>query len=118
MSRECILIPKARYAALIQLEENHNKSTHKAVEPLGDNTELSSVEPATNVVTEQKTKQSIKKEMNPEEKTTLKKENQKSKIRFKQHGGGKSYINMTPKQFLNDKSKKLTLKRKWLSFPL
>ena len=125
MSRELILIPKAQYEALLNTEglkdiksvKNINTSENATDEKNKENADKKDKIKQCDDIQMTETKhcednentdnmycrQNIKK--------TIKKRHQKQ-----QNGAGKSYVKMSPKQFLNDK--KLTLKNKWLSFPI
>ena len=98
MSRELILIPKLRYETLIKNEE----STPEKLEDKSN--------------TEQNAPQA-----NDDSQILKTKKRTKTKnVTSLQKGGAKSYINMKQNNFfhLENKTKELTLKNKWLSFPI
>jgi len=121
MSRECILIPKTRFEALIKLEKlTQNTSADKTDEIPERKSEPLREASTQNIVSGEKAEQSVGNELQFH-KTTLKKKSKpklKNEIKQNQNGGGKSYVNMSPNQFLNDKNMKHTSKIKWLSFAI
>lgn len=147
MSREVILIPKARYERLMNQEElkeskklqNQNDDSVKSEEPMqmennmikngniidnklqtqnknvGENGGLINNEFGKININNKETDLQGKKDPS----LLLKKGKKKGKSdENRQNGGGKDYVKMSPNQFLNHKNKKLTLKKKWLSFPI
>jgi len=146
MSRELVLIPKLRYEALIKLDDCHsgdkevnNKNSiskevkneisqfkhqeqslnNKEIEKNDSNKVLVNDEiGGDSKITHADLKQA--EENRPRKKRTnvFKKNTKTDDIIENQNGGGKSYISRKPKQFLNSETKKQTLQKKWLSFPI
>lgn len=120
MSRELILIPKARYESLIreqELENEENKlPTFQHNKELVEKGELEKkIDNKSNTVDQIDT-HAIE---DTSDKVKIKRKKQKSDAR-KQNGGGQPYLTMSPKQFFNHRNKvtKQTSKKNWLSFPL
>ena len=123
MSRELILIPKARYESLIreqELEKEENKlPTFQHNKELVEKGELEKkIDNKSNTVDQIDT-HAIEDIEETSDKVKIKRKKQKSDAR-KQNGGGRPYLTMSPKQFFNHRNKvtKQTSKKNWLSFPL
>jgi hypothetical protein len=144
MSRELVLIPKLRYETLIKLEDCHsgdkqvNKENSISKEVKKEESQFKHKEQSLNnkeIERNDSNKVLVNDEIGGYSKIThadLKQaeENRPRKIRTNvikkitktkdiienQNGGGKSYISMKPKEFLNTETKKQTLQKKWLCF--
>jgi len=121
MSRELILIPKLRYETLIKNEESTPEKLEDKSNTVEQNEKLIKKEESN----KKKTNTVEQKESQAKEDSQILKETKKGRTKIKnvtslQKGGGKSYINMKPNKFFNleNKTKELTLKNKWLSFPI
>lgn len=133
MSRELIVIPKAKYDALLKQDEltktesiqdsdvqNTNKQ-NKNIPTVVFSKDETLVENKVNETGDDfKLKEDEQRDFkmdNPLNKNDKKIKSKNMKIGTRtQSGSGKSYVQMSPIQFLNDK--KHTLKNKWLSFPI
>lgn len=117
MSRELILIPKVRYESLIKNEQLKETKTIQDEEVQnGNNSQhensLIKKEGNENIKEAEKRKlDSISANIETEKGMNVK----RRKSVF-QKGSGKSYVKMPPLEFSNEE--KLTLKQKWLSFPI
>jgi len=119
MSRELILIPKLRYETLIKNEESTPEKLEDKSNTVEQNEKLMKNEESNNKTNtvEQNVSQAN------DDSQILKTKRRRTKIKnvtSLQKGVGKSYINMKPNKFFNleNKTKELTSKNKWLAFPI
>lgn len=117
MSHELILNPKARLEAVLKLEElKHDNSTRKSDEI---ECKQNKIRKDDRMVVEKPEEIKVKKdEPHTKEVTPIKNQRKIKSKNTIQQKGGKSYIVMSPKQFMNVENRKLTLKEKWLSFSI
>lgn len=118
MSRELILIPKLRYETLIKNEESTPEKLEDKSNTVEQNEKLIKNEESNN-----KTNTVEQNASQANDDLQILKTKKRTKIKnvtILQIGVGKSYINMKPNKFFNlvNKTKELTLKNKWLSFPI
>ena len=107
MSRELILIPKARLETLLKLEKlKQDKSITKSDEIEREKDEISKEQSTEHKLSAGITNKITNDELRAQEIAPLKKQRKpNSKMMNNQHGRGKPYINMSPKQFLDEKYK-------------
>jgi len=122
MSRELILIPKMRYDFLMKNEQSKLENKPNLNEDVNEQNSNGQFEKLENVSNEPDLNvevsdtEKLNQDSIPDNIKTKKRERVEKRTKRIQKGKGRSYVKMSPLQFSNEE--KLTLKNKWLSFPI